>query len=217
MTTFKELQKMRKLSTKADYIKTCKELNISISNSMKKNEIEKILDDVNVFSNILTNDEKKRLEYKKNHNKKEKQKIIDAPQVYICPASNKNMKISILNKFNGVNSWAYNSNASPKCNFLQKWNNMEIGSLCVFGSKKHGYTKAAYVIEKKNLNTQEKDWPFKGIDNKKDWSYGFILSEPFDINISKETIQENIKQKTWQTQILLDEKCANNLKKILML
>jgi hypothetical protein len=216
MTTFKELQKMRKLSTKADYIKICKELNIPISNSMKKNEIEKILDDINDF-NILINNEKERLEYKKSHNKKEKQKIIDAPQVYICPASNKNMEISIINRFNGEYMWAYN--ASPKCNFLQKWNNMEIGSLCVFGSKFHGYTKAAYVIEKKNLNTEEKDWPFKGIDkdNQKDWSYGFILSEPFDINISKKTIQDNIRQKNWLTQILLDEKCANNLKKILML
>jgi len=74
MTTFKELQKMRKLSTKADYIKTCKELNIQISTIMKKNEIEKILNDIHDFSNILTNDEKERLEYKKSHKEKEKQK-----------------------------------------------------------------------------------------------------------------------------------------------
>ena len=185
---------MRKLSTKADYIKTCKELNIQISTIMKKNEIEKILNDIHDFSNILTNDEKERLEYKKSHKEKEKQKILDAPQVYICPASNKNMKISILNKFNDVNSWAYNANASPKCNFLQTWNNMEIGSLCIFGSKEHGYSKAAYVIEKKNLNTKEKNWPFKGIKNEIDWCYGFLLSEPFDINISKKTIQDNIRQ-----------------------
>jgi hypothetical protein len=210
MTTFKELQRMRKLSTKADYIKICKELDISISYSMKKNEIKKKLEDIHDVSNILTIDEKERLE----HNKKQTQKIIDVPQVYICPASYENMENSIIKKreIDGIlcSCWAYNKK------FIKKWVNMEIGSLCIFGCKKYGYTKAAYVIEKKNLNKEEKNWPFKGIDNEKDWSYGFILSEPFDINIEKETIQQNIRQKNWLTQILLDEKCADNIKKLLI-
>ena len=33
---------------------------------------------INDFSNILTNDEKERLEYKKSHKENEKQKILDA-------------------------------------------------------------------------------------------------------------------------------------------
>jgi hypothetical protein len=214
MTTFKEIQKMRKLSTKADYVKICNDLGILIPSSMKKNEIKKKLEDIHDISNILTIDEKETLEKILEHNKKQKQKIFDAPQIYICPASYENMENSIIKKreIDGIlcSCWAYNKK------YTKKWVNMEIGSLCIFGCKKYGYTKAAYVIEKKNLNKEEKDWPFKGIDNEKDWSCGFILSEPFNISIEKENIQQNIRQKDWQSQILLDEKCADNIKKLLM-
>ncbi len=120
-------------------------------------------------------------------------------QVWLCPASSKNMKVSIRNRFRFDNgdheySWAFSRR------FRKKWVSMEVGSLCVFGNKKDGFTKAAYVVRKIDLDGVE-NWPFRSPSGLP-WSWGFYLSEPFDIDIPASFFREHGRN-AWQTQNLL--------------
>jgi hypothetical protein len=75
-------------------------------------------------------------------------------QVYLCPASKKNMNHSINTSFDIGNNtkeyiWAFNES------FVKKWNQMEIGSLCIFGNTKDGFYKAAFVKTKIDIKDIE--------------------------------------------------------------
>ena len=127
-------------------------------------------------------------------------------QVYLCPASKKNMNHSINNSFDIGNNtkeyiWAFNES------FEKKWNRMEIGSLCIFGNTKDGFYKAAFVKTKIDIKDIE-DWPFRSPSGLP-WRWGFTLNTPFIIKISANEIKQLTGLKAWMTQILLKQNGAD--------
>jgi len=148
--------------------------------------------------------------------------LIDAPSVYICPGAKKNLEESITKKMivgrrpdeKGY-CWAYNANTYDA---KEKWDSLKIGSLCIFGEVVGNdvdlFKKAAFVTEKVNFQNIE-DWPFREL---KDWKYGFLLSDPFAIRITKRwMVEQNIKSsdtlpKYKRTQQKADEESARKIK-----
>lgn len=120
----------------------------------------------------------------------------DAPSVYICPGTKKNLEESILNKMiigtpdEKAYCWAYNAKAFGA---KKKWDKLQVGSLCIFGEVINRedvnlFNKAAFVTEKINFRNIE-NWPYNPDD--KDWCYGFLLTDPFNIHITKQWMDEN--------------------------
>jgi hypothetical protein len=130
-------------------------------------------------------------------------------QVYLCPASSKNMVASIDHKFafnNGVSdySWAFNER------FVQKWNNMEVGALCVFGNTKDGFRKAAFVKSKMDLQGVE-NWPFRSPSGAP-WRWGYTLTTPFYVNFTADDIKLFTGVHSWPTQNILSDIAAENIR-----
>jgi hypothetical protein len=152
-----------------------------------------------------------------------RKRLRDAPSVYICPGVKDNLEKSISNKMTigrhpGEEGycWAYNANNSYS---KGKWNNLQIGSLCIFGEvigkeDVNLFNKAAFVTEKVNFQNIE-DWPYR---KRKDWRYGFLLTDPFNIHITKQWMDENkIKSDDTpvgynRTQRRADEESARKIK-----
>lgn len=128
-------------------------------------------------------------------------------QVWLCPTTSKNMKVSILNRFKFENgdieyAWAFSQS------FQRKWESLEIGALCIFGNSKDGFIKAAYVSKKAILNDIE-NWPFRSPSGNP-WTWGFYLTEPFDIDLSAQFFID-IGRRSWTTQNLLKENEAQKV------
>lgn len=122
----------------------------------------------------------------------------DSPSVYICPGTKQNLEESILNKMIIGSSeekeycWAYNYNTKTKVDYSkEKWDNLKVGSLCIFGEVVDNdvklFNKGAFVKQKINFQNKE-NWPYR---RHKDWRYGFLLTDPFNIQITKEWMDEN--------------------------
>jgi|694.fasta_scaffold17100_6 hypothetical protein len=138
---------------------------------------------------------------------------IESKQIWLCPASKKNMIISIENRFeftNGDNEYAWALSQS----FRSKWLKLEIGALCIFGNTKNGFSKAAYVKRKVNLETIE-NWPFRSPSGQP-WTWGFYLTEPFDINLSSQFFID-IGRMAWPTQNMLNSVESQHVKRQLQL
>lgn len=145
----------------------------------------------------------------------------DAPYVYICPGAKQNLEESILNKMIIGSSeekeycWAYNAETFDS---KDKWDNLQIGSLCIFGEVVGDdvkiFNKGAFVKKKINFRKIE-NWPYR---TRKDWRYGFLLTEPFNIDITKQWMDEhNIKssdtlEKYKRTQRRADPESARKIK-----
>jgi len=120
------------------------------------------------------------------------------PQVWLCPATPKNRKLSIDNQFHFTNgdteyAWAFSQG------FRSKWDKLKIGDLCLFGNCK-GFVKAAYVSRKINLE-QVEEWPFRSPSGLP-WSWGFYLTKPFDIQVEANFFI-NMGRRAWNSQNLL--------------
>lgn len=134
-------------------------------------------------------------------------------QVWLCPADKKNMKISIENRFeftNGDNEYAWALSRS----FHSKWVKLEVGALCIFGNTKYGFTKASYVKRKVNLEAIE-NWPFRSPSGQP-WTWGFYLTEPFDINLTSQFFID-IGRMAWPTQNILNQDESEAVKRQLQL
>ena len=134
-------------------------------------------------------------------------------QVWLCPADKKNMKISVENRFEFTNgdieyAWALSHS------FFSKWVKLEVGALCIFGNTKNGFTKASYVKKKVNLEGIE-NWPFRSPSGQP-WSWGFYLTEPFDINLTSQFFID-IGRLAWPTQNILNQDESEAVKRQLQL
>ena len=135
-------------------------------------------------------------------------------QVWICPATKKNLKHSIFSEVDIGNgqmeyAWAFNKK------FQKKWISMSEGDICIFGRSKENYSRAAVVKRKQDISELE-HWPYRGEDGRTEWSWGFFLEKPFVIDVGYNTLMSNVRQKRFSTQTLLDQECANNVKRLLI-
>ena len=121
--------------------------------------------------------------------------------IWICPATRDNLKMTIINKYDGKHIWALNANRK------KSFDQMNIGDICLFGSlrKDEGFNYVGIVESKKILTEVEDNWPFK-TPSGTFWKYSFTL-KIYEINITPNQMRElrgftNNKQ-GWQTQTLL--------------
>ena len=105
--------------------------------------------------------------------------------------------MTIENKYNGENIWAFNANRKKSFDI------MNIGDICLFGSlrKNEGFRYLGIVETKKILTEFEDHWPFK-TPSGTFWKYSFTL-KIYKINISPEKMRELrgfSSRQGWQTQ-----------------
>ena len=81
------------------------------------------------------------------------EKINKAPAVHWCPASKENLIHSINDRRTG--KWAFNSR------FFNKWNDMQDGTLCLFGNSRSGCNYIGFTKNKIRLDVVEDNWPFR--------------------------------------------------------
>ena len=77
------------------------------------------------------------------------EKINKAPAVHWCPASKENLIHSINDRRTG--KWAFNSR------FFNKWNDMQDGTLCLFGNSRSGCN---YIGFTKKNSFRYNNWSF---------------------------------------------------------
>ena len=129
--------------------------------------------------------------------------MCEAPSIWICPASNENLKLTIQNTYQGEYCWALNGTTSGQ----NKFNNMRIGDICIFGNLKDGYNYYGIVKRKQILSENESlIWPFHSKSGTS-WIHKFVIEDIQICNILPEQARHlrgwtNSKQ-TWQTQTML--------------
>jgi hypothetical protein len=127
--------------------------------------------------------------------------INNEPNIWICPVNPKNLKKTIINKYNGENIWALNARRK------KSFDNLKIGDICLFGRLRdgEGLIYMGIVKSKKILREIEDDWPFKSPSGVF-WKYAFTMSM-YKIEISPDKARELRgwdKTQSWQTQSKLE-------------
>lgn len=129
--------------------------------------------------------------------------MCETPSIWICPASKENMNLTIQNTHRGEYCWALNGTKAGQ----NKFNNMRVGDICVFGNLKDGYNYYGIVKQKQILSEYESlIWPFRSKSGT-NWIHKFVIKNIKICNISPEKARyfrgwTNSKQ-TWQTQTIL--------------
>lgn len=123
----------------------------------------------------------------------------EEPNIWICPASPENLRLTIEQPLNGKYVWAFNSNRK------KQWDSLRIGDMCIFGNidKRYtlGYKYVSFVIGKEELDHTQDTWPFRSPSGCP-WKYAFYLTPPIEVNITKVQFLSARPSGSPQTQIM---------------
>jgi hypothetical protein len=124
---------------------------------------------------------------------------MDPPNIWICPASAENLRLTIENPLDGKYIWAFNSKRKGQ------WTQLRLGDMCLLGNIAEryslGYKYVSFVVGKEELDNTQDSWPFRSPSGTP-WKYAFYLTPPVEVNITKSQFLSARPSGSPQTQIM---------------